>query len=462
MKPLLTGPILPALLRLALPNVLAMAAAAGVGIAETFYVGLLGLEPLAAMAVVFPFVMLTQMFSAGAMGGGVSSAVSRAIGAGDAARARTLATHAVVIGASAGVLFTALFLLGGPALYRLLGARAGVLDEAIRYSNIVFCGALPIWLCNTLISVLRGAGNMRIPSVSILAACVLQITLGAGLGLGLGSLPRLGMVGVALGQVVAFTVVMVFLFWYLMAGPSPLRLSLRGGTMHREMFHDILKVGALACLSPLQTVLVVMILTALVARYGVQPLAGYGIGVRLEFLLVPIAFGIGVAAVPMVGMAIGAGNVQRARRIAWMAGAVSAVVLGAIGLLVAVVPDVWAALFTNDPAVLASARQYLRWAGPGFAFFGLGLSLYFASQGSGKVLGPVLAATARLVFVTLAGFALVWAQAPVWTLFALVGVAMTVYGATTAGAVYLTAWGPSTREAGAALHEPVQTYSSPT
>jgi putative MATE family efflux protein len=448
MKTLLDGPILPSLLRLALPNVLAMAAAAAVGIGETFYVGLLGLEPLAAMAVVFPFVMLTQMFSSGAMGGGVSSAVSRAIGAGDLDRARTLATHAVVIGASAGLLFTVFFLAAGPVLYGWLGARAAVLEQAVLYSQVVFCGALPIWLCNTLISVLRGSGNMRIPSAAVLVACLVQIGLGAALGLGLGPLPRLGMAGVALGQVIAYSAATAFLFWYLLAGPAALRLSLRRGALRREMFHDILKVGALACLSPLQTVLVIMIITALVARYGVQPQAGYGIGARLEFLLIPIAFGVGVAAVPMVGMAIGAGDVRRARKVAWMAGGVSAAVLGSIGLLVALLPDTWAALFTSDVQVLASARQYLRWAGPAFAFFGLGLTLYFASQGSGKVLGPVLAATARLVFVAAVGAMLVWLGAPVWALFALVGAAMAVYGLVTAAAVYFTPWDAARRVGG--------------
>ena len=85
--PLLSGPILPTLLRLAAPNVLAMTMAVAVGVAETWYIGLLGTGPLAAMALVFPFNMLTQMLSSGAMGGGVSSAVSRALGAGDDARA---------------------------------------------------------------------------------------------------------------------------------------------------------------------------------------------------------------------------------------------------------------------------------------------------------------------------------------------------------------------------------------
>jgi Na+-driven multidrug efflux pump len=113
-------------------------------------------------------------------------------------------------------------------------------------------------------------------------------------------------------------------------------------------------------------------------------------------------------------------------------------------------PDTWAALFTSDPQVLASARQYLRWAGPAFAFFGLGMTLYFASQGAGKVLGPVLAASVRLAFVAVVGAVLVSAGAPVWTLFALVGAAMTVYGLVTAGAVYFTEWGAAGRVAGLA------------
>jgi Na+-driven multidrug efflux pump len=116
--------------------------------------------------------------------------------------------------------------------------------------------------------------------------------------------------------------------------------------------------------------------------------------------------------------------------------------LGALGAVVSVAPDLWARLFTADEAVLAHARSYLRWAGPAFAAFGFGLTLYFASQGSGKVLGPVLAATLRLAVVAGAGAWLAARGAPAWQYFALVAVAMLVYGAATAAAVLLTRWGP--------------------
>src|ERR1700687_5610812 len=118
---LVTSPILPTPLKLALPNAVAMFGSTLVAVAETSYIGRLGIEPLAAMALVFPFAMLAQMMSAGAMGGGVSSAVSRALGAGDVARARALALHAVAIGTVAGIVYSLVFLVFGPALYRLLG-----------------------------------------------------------------------------------------------------------------------------------------------------------------------------------------------------------------------------------------------------------------------------------------------------------------------------------------------------
>ena len=440
---LLTAPILPTLLRLAAPNVMAMVMTVLVGIAETYYVGRLGTAPLAAMALVFPFAMLTQMMSAGAMGGGVSAAISRALGASDLPRAHTLLLHALVIGLGAGVLYSAIFLIWGPFFYALLGGQGQVLTEAMRYGQVLFAGALLVWLINTLASIVRGTGNMRAPSVALVATAVLQIALGGVLALGAGPVPAMGMVGVALGHIIATAAGVVYFLWYLVSGQGRLTLKLDSLQLQGRMFADILRVGAVACLSPVQSVLAILIFTGLLAQKGTEALAGYGIGQRLEFLLIPIAFGIGVASVPMVGMAIGAGQVARARRVAWVAGAVSAFNLGLIGAVVTLAPDAWARLFTQDEAVLSYARQYLVTTGPAFAFFGLGLTLYFASQGAGQVIGPVLAGTVRLILVAGAGYWLAQQQATAGHFYVLVAVAMVLYGVVTAAAVKLTPWGPS-------------------
>lgn len=443
---LLQGPILRTLLRLAAPSVLAMGMQVLVGIAETVYVGRLGATPLAAMALVFPFLMLAQQLSAGAMGGGVSSAVSRALGAGDVPRAQALALHALAIGAGLGLLFTVALLALGPLFYRWLGGQGEVLAAAAGYGQVLFSGALLIWLSNTLASVLRGSGNMRVPSQGILAASLLQIVLGGWLALGGGGLPSLGMAGVAVANIVATASSVAYFSWFLFSGQGRLTLRLRDMVWRREMFADILRVGAVSMISPFQSVLSVLLLTGFVARLGALPLAGYAIGQRLEFLLIPISFGIGVAALPMVGMAIGAGDVARARRVAWTAGLTSGVNLGLIGALVALWPGLWADLFSRDAAVLAHAHSFLQIAGPAFAFFGLGLTLYFAAQGAGKMLGPVLAGTARLaVVLVVGGWISASAGAGASGLFGVVALSMLVYGLATVAAVRFTRWEPPPR-----------------
>ena len=143
----------------------------------------------------------------------------------------------------------------------------------------------------------------------------------------------------------------------------------------------------------------------------------------------------------MVGMAIGAGNIARARRVTWTAGLVSAFNLAIVGAIVSITPDIWATIFTSDESVLTYARQYLRTVGPAFPFFGLGLTLYFASQGSGKVLGPVLAGTLRLALVVGIGAVLAMQQASAGDYFLLMAGVMLVYGISTVGAIMMTRWG---------------------
>src|SRR3954468_20012143 len=437
---LLTAPILPTLLRLAIPNMIAMVGSTLVAIAETSYIGRLGTIPLAAIALVFPFAMLTQMMSAGAMGGGVSSAISRALGAGDRTRAATLALHAAIIGLCGGLFFTVTMLVFGRSFFTLLGGRERVLEEASGYSQMLFSGAVAIWLVNTLASVIRGTGDMRLPSMALIGTSVLQIALGGTLGLGLFGVPQFGMPGVAAGQLIAFTCAAIFLLWYLWSGRSRLPLDFRAFHFDRALFFDILKVGAVACLLPLQTVLTILIFTKILATFGTEMLAGYGIGSRLEFLLIPITFAFGIASVPMVGMAMGAGLVTRARQVAWTAGALSGLSLGLVGLIVAIKPALWISLFTHDPGVTSAASSYFAWAGPTFSFFGIGTCLYFASQGAAKVGGPVLASTIRLFTVGIGGWWLASINAPAWTLFALVGGAMIVFGLCTVASVRFTRW----------------------
>jgi len=441
-SPLLTAPVLPTLLRLSGPNMVAMVGAAVAAIAETLYVGRIGVPALAGMALVFPIMMLQQMLSGGAMGSGVAATVSRALGAGQTERAEALAVHALGVALVGGLLTSALMLGGGAALFGLLGGRGEALSQALAYAQVAFTGSVAVWVLNTLAAVLRATGNMVVPSATLLAAAVLQVLLAGWLGLGGGPVPALGMRGVAAGQVIAALLGTAVLGWWLGSGRARIRLRLAGTRWQPALLRDLLRLGALACVSPLQTVTTILILTHLVARFGPEALAGYGIGTRLEFLLVPLAFSFGVASVPVIGTAIGAHQVARARQAAWTAATLAGGVLGLVGLVLALVPQVWTQRFTQDPAVLAAADSYFHWAGPCYVLYGVGLSLYFSSIGAGRVGGAVLAGTLRLVMVAGGGALLVAFAAPAWTIFALVAGAMAAYGLASVLAVRLTPWGP--------------------
>jgi putative MATE family efflux protein len=439
---LLDGPILRTLLGLAWPNVMALSAGTCVVIAETSYIGRLGVESLAAMALVFPTVILMMTMSGGAMGGAVASAVARALGAGDRDRAGTLAAHALLIGITFGLVFMLGMLVFGPHVLEMLGGRGNVLAQAVAYTQVFFGGAVLPWLLNTMAGVLRGTGNMRLPSFLILNSAVWQIILGGTLGLGLGPVPQLGMRGVAAGALIAYAMNIAVMGWYLFSGRARVVPKVRGLRIQWAMFFDILKVGAIACFSPLQSVLTISIFTHMLAKFGTAILAGYGIGARLEFLLTSIAFSVGIGAVPMIGMAVGAGRIARARRIAWTAGAVAFAGVGLLANIVAIFPDLWVNIFTDSAAVRATSHQYLSTVAPFYAFIGLASSMYFASQGAAKVLGPVLAQTARLVFISIGGWWLSTHAATAGSFFWLAASSMVLLGVLSCSSVVATRWGP--------------------
>ena len=170
---LLNAPILPMLLGLAWPNVLVMLAQTATGLIETWFVSRLGTDALAGMALVFPGVMLMQMISAGAMGGGISSAIARALGAGRRDEADALVLHALIINVTIGAVCSVVMLAFGRPIYRALGGEGAELDAALSYSNVVFAGNVLLWAMNALASTIRGTGNMLVPAAVICVGVVL-------------------------------------------------------------------------------------------------------------------------------------------------------------------------------------------------------------------------------------------------------------------------------------------------
>ena len=439
-RALIDGPIAATLIRLAAPNMLVMLAQTSVGLVETYFVGKLGTDPLAGVALVFPIVMLMQMMSAGAMGCGISSAIARALGAGRRADADALALHAVVIALAFGLAFMVGVLGGGRWLYTAMGGSGASLDAALIYSQVVFAGAILVWLFNSLANVIRGTGNMAVPAIVTCASVAVLIPLSPCLIFGFGPLPRLGVAGGAVAVVIYYAVGSVVLAAYLRSPRSLVRLAVRGITLRWALFRDILRVGLVAALITVQTNLTIAIATGLVGAFGPAAIAGYGTGSRLEYLLIPLVFGLGGPLVAMVGTNIGANRPDRALRVAWIGAAIAAGICELIGLSAAAAPQAWLSLFDTDPAMIDSGTRYLHAVGPVYGLFGLGMALYFASQGAGRLLWPLLANFARLIIAAVGGWlALRW-TGNLTDVFIALAIALATFGLINAAAVASGVW----------------------
>jgi putative MATE family efflux protein len=436
---LLHAPILPTLLGLAWPNILVMLAQSSTGLIETWWVSHLGTDALAGMALVFPGFMLMQMLSAGAVGGGISSAIARALGANRLDDARALVLHALIINGLLGVLFSVLFLLFGPQIYRAMGGEGASLDAALRYSNVVFAGNILVWLLNALASAIRGTGNMLVPSAAVCIGVLLLVPLSPLLIFGYGPIPAMGIAGGGAAVLLTTALTAAVLAVYILSRHSLVRPSL--GRLRAALFADILRVGLVGSVSTFQTTLTVALTTALVgAAAGPDGVAGYGTGSRLEYLLIPLVFGLGAPLVAIVGTNMGAGQHQRALRAALIGGAVAFALTEAVGLAAAIWPMAWLGLFDSDPRMLETGAAYLRLVGPTYGFFGLGLCLYFASQGAGRLLWPLLAGLLRMVVAVGGGWLALRLTGSLTWVFAALGLALVGYGVTLAGAIASGVW----------------------
>jgi putative MATE family efflux protein len=394
---MLVGPIVPTILALAAPNVLNVAMQSLVSISDSWFVAQLGLVDLAALALVFPTQMALGQMSAGAMGGGISSSVARALGAGNRAAAEAAAAHALVIALGMAALFAIVLVGFGRPIYGALGGSGGALDRAVAFSSVLFIGCVAHWVANTLASVLRGTGDMKTPGYALVATAALQIPLSGSLTLGWFGLPKLGIVGPAASAVICFAIAALWMLTRLVGPHAALRLHWPKHGFRWASFRDILKVGLIACLVVILTNGTVLLVTGLIGRAGDAAIAGYGIGSRLEYMLVPISFGIGATLTALVGTNIGAKQYVRAQRVAWSGALMAGGIAAAIGVVVAIQPDLWLGLFTSDPGALASGRTYLHIVGPVYGFFGLAMALYFASQGTGEMVWPVVANLCRIL-----------------------------------------------------------------
>jgi Na+-driven multidrug efflux pump len=425
---ILEAPVLPLLLSLAAPNIGEAAARITFLTADALFVSWLGSDALAGVAVVFPLFLILQTATASGFGSGVSSAIGRALGAGDHSQAASLAGVAVAIALIGAALTTALLLIGGPVLYGAMGLAGRPLEMAILYGAVMFGGSVFVWLMNLLANVSRGAGNMMAPAFAIAIGEAFHLALSPALIVGWGPLPALGIVGAALAALLAYAVGATVLVVHLVSRQALVRLRLAAIRPRRAEVGAILGVGALSAASATLFQISTFLIAGLFSVLGSSAVAAYGAANRLEMLQYPITFAFGSAVLTMVATAAGARDLMRARRVAWTGAAVAAAI-GLIFTTVALFGQSWMGLFTTDPVLRDTGALYLLCQALVFPFTGAGLACYFACLGIGFVSGPFVLALLRLILVVGGAWLALSLGGGATAAFAMIAVGLVLFGA---------------------------------
>ena len=395
---LLAEPPLRAVVRLAAPTTFVMAVSALSNVVYTIYVSRLGVDAIGAVSLVFPVSLLALTSMGGGVGAGAASAIARAHGAGRTSEAAALAGEALLLSLALGIGFGLATLVGAPALFRLMGARGAVHAGATQFARVLFGGVAITFFSMMLDSIMRGEGNVRVPATWSVVSLVLQMLVTPVFMFGL----HLGLVGGALAMLACHLVCVFPRLRWVFGGHSAVRPTLRIADTRFAPTREILRVGVPAAVSTSINNIGLMALTAVVTRLGEADLAAYGLGTRLDFVLMSFGYGVAAGVMTLVGMATGARRMDRVRAFTTCGTALAVGLLTLPGLLFFWRPGLWLGMFTDDPAVHAIGTQYFRTIGPTYPLLGVSMVIAFAFQGLGRATLPLALTVVRVAGVLIA------------------------------------------------------------
>ena len=400
--------------KLAIPNVCATFFAATTVIFDLWYIGKIGISELAGVAYIFPIYMLTSMLSNGAFGGAVSGATARAFGSKNITQAECIFRSAILIALLGAIILMFLFFSFSEKFLIYYKVDKQVSLSAITYGNILLKGIFLIWLFNIIISVTRGSGNTTIPAISWLIVLFFHILFATlnfnfddrniiltnSVSLLNGMFLFTSLEWSAISLLSGYLAGIIFILGFYFFGNHSYSLKFQDIFKLRGFF-KLIKSGSIASCQSLMTISLALFCTTIIGNFGTNWTAGFGIAIRLELLLIPIIFGIGGALIAIVGANVGANKFQRAIQMTWKGTSFSVVIVGVIGLFFSIYPELWSGLFTSDLQTKVTAKAYLNLVAPFYAFFALGLGLYFVCQAFNTLFWPVVGTFLRLFYVVI-------------------------------------------------------------
>ncbi len=406
-NPLLEGPIGRTLVRMALPMVFGMAAVILFNVVDTLYVGRLGANDLAAMSFTFPVVYMLMHVAVG-LGVGLTSVISRVIGAGDPERVRRLTSDGLIL-ANTVVVVLALagFLTIGP-LFRALGAGDDLLPLIESYMKWLYFGVGFLVIPIVGNSAIRATGDTKTPAIIMAVAGLVNIVLDPLLIFGLGPFPRLELEGAAIATVISWAITFVAAFWILGRRLHMIEFRIpRPGEMWRS-WRAILYVGIPASATQVLVPVAAGIVTRIMSAFGPAAVAAFGVGTRVEALAMIGVFSLGAALAPFIGQNYGARNCDRLRRAIRFCG-LAVLALGAVSFVIlALLARPIAMAFSNQEEVIEVIVRYLRIMPVAYAFHGFSLLVISAFNALNR---PITSAMINFFRLFLLGVPLAWVGA---------------------------------------------------
>lgn len=395
---LLTGPVAPVLLRLALPIMAGMFLQTAFNLVDTWFVSRLGQDAIAAVSMNIPlFFIVLAMGSAVAVG--TSSLLAQAVGAGDGAKAGKIASQAVTLALVVGVVSGLLGTVLARPLLELMGAEGLALEYAVEYTRIILAGNPIFFLYMALDGVLRGEGDMKTSMVILAAATIINIILDPLFIFGLGPIPALGVAGAALATMLARGVGLLILLWHFYLGRSSVTFRLLSWQWDIDTIAGILRIGVPTAISQAMLSLTMFVYNLLANQFGSHVVAALGLGFRIDSLVFMPGMAVSIATVTMVGQNYGARQFKRVVTAYRTALIMVLVSMGGGGLIVYLLPAFFVGIFTQEAPVVQETIGYLRVIPLFYGFLGMGIVTASAFQGLGKGLPALVVNLFRLGLV---------------------------------------------------------------
>ena len=383
-NPILEGPVGSTLLSLSIPMIMAMFLVTGFGLVDMLYLGRYSKEAMAAVSVAFPVTYLLFTLN-GALGTAAASLCSRLIGAGEDHQVRNLVLHVLLV-----VFVLSLAVIpGGILLLRpILGgqnASPEVVESAIRYGKIIFLGAPFAMIPMSINSLYRSEGDSIFPFKVMATALSFNIIMNPFFIFGWGPFPELGVRGAAVTTTAGFVLATILVLRELQNRKRRVHWDRSAWRFNPTLLRDLGNVAAPAMVANGSTPVAVFVINGLLAPYGTEALAAFGVGMRLlSFVFLP-TLGISMSMMIMVGQNHGAGYRLRVRRITYTTLGFALTLLATLALPIIVFPTFALSLFTNDAAVIAAGLGMARFvtiARPMLSIVNI-TALWFQARGQG-------------------------------------------------------------------------------